>query len=569
MRNKSLASIVLQFITFCYLLVLVPSCSKQESTINIAPGVTLNKALIEKIAADPDFVPLTYMLNKKYLKLRVAAYAKDSADVQGTVKQITRVYDYYYHYAFKLQEKYKLQNTVAYIQAAYNISKDAKKLDFNTPLKQVLANKKKAVTSGVVSSETSRVIVVQCPSGTLFNPNTIMCDWPENVPEGSTPYFLMDGETGQIMELPNVTVYGTGNCYKKYRGLFDGMEEQYACGWQSVFGNNSQSPFFDYEEFMRDNKTSENCDDNAMLYLFDVYTAQHSLDCEEEDDDGSGGGTYLSSTTAILQRKLNLSSFEALWLENNPSDASELLTYIQNTNRSEANAIATEHLNAMINNPDYLSFVRNHQNTGSPGMVWWEDAVWLDNPQNFSFDITNAPAFEELNAQEVILVALYPIQAYSIKLNIPVSIEFAQNSGLPGPLNGKQDAFRHAFFNAINTRDVPARLIGPGATSGSNIVRLFAAAHESSTPSQLNLEKQMDLFNNEVGISYCWNCWTTSNNNIRNAILTKLNNGELRYLVPLLEPSQDPNFSGTGGTDNPRTATHGITTNTSLKPTNQ
>lgn len=52
-------------------------------------------------------------------------------------------------------------------------------------------------------------------------------------------------------------------------------------------------------------------------------------------------------------------------------------------------------------------------------------------------------------------------------------------------------------------------------------------------------------------------------------VLTKLTNGELRYLKPVLSPSQDPNFWGANGVNNPLTATHGITNSTQLTPTNQ
>lgn len=61
----------------------------------------------------------------------------------------------------------------------------------------------------------------------------------------------------------------------------------------------------------------------------------------------------------------------------------------------------------------------------------------------------------------------------------------------------------------------------------------------------------------------------TSNSHLSSDVLIKLTKGELRYLKPLLSPSQDPNFWGANGVSNPLTATHGITTATQLKPTNQ
>ena len=97
------------------------------------------------------------------------------------------------------------------------------------------------------------------------------------------------------------------------------------------------------------------------------------------------------------------------------------------------------------------------------------------------------------------------------------------------------------------------------------IVRLFANAHESEVPSQLSKEKEMDVFNNDVGINYCWNCFFTSDQDIADAIRDKLLNGELRYLSPLNH--SDPYWNiGPDGTR--KTATNGITTSTVLTPTN-
>jgi hypothetical protein len=103
----------------------------------------------------------------------------------------------------------------------------------------------------------------------------------------------------------------------------------------------------------------------------------------------------------------------------------------------------------------------------------------------------------------------------------------------------------------------------------SNIVLQFANAHESEVPSALNLEKDMDLFNNSVGINYCLNCWTTSNSSIASAILTKLNNGDLRYIKPLdfvASPTYDANRDGIQDCS---TCLNGILPSSVLKPTNQ
>lgn len=235
----------------------------------------------------------------------------------------------------------------------------------------------------------------------------------------------------------------------------------------------------------------------------------------------------------------------------------------------------------MITDIEYYNFVQNHIQTGNAGLVWWTDLVWIANPNNFNLDITRATdQIGQLTAEEIALSAIYPVQAFIIRNNITIAFAMSGSRIPTGTgLNDKRDAFRHAFFQAINTRDVPGRIF-PNPISGSAIVTLFANAHESEVPTQLQLEKEMDLFNNNIGISYCWNCWVTSNNSIADALMVKLNNGELRYLRPiwgakfkttgeLINPNGDPNFWGPNGSNVPSLATHGIIPSTQITPTNQ
>lgn len=285
---------------------------------------------------------------------------------------------------------------------------------------------------------------------------------------------------------------------------------------------------------------------------------------------GEGGGNGNTGIIGFLSYNLNLTQDRINFLTNNPSLQDELYHYIIDNNTTEAKAIAREHIDRMMNDPSYLQFVAEHLNSGTPNTVWWMDDTWLNVASNFNLDITRANnQYDKLTAQEKALIAVFPVQAYVIKQNVQPAFTMSDSRmGTSGGLNDKKDAFRHAFFQAINTRDVPARL-APTYISGSAIVTLFATAHESEVPSQLNLEKQMDLFNNEVGISYCWNCWTTSNNSIADAIMDKLNNGELKYIKPLnfaFSPYFDAN--GDGVQDCP-TCLNGILSTSILTPTNQ
>ncbi|NJB38207.1 DUF6973 domain-containing protein, partial [Croceivirga sp. JEA036] len=92
--------------------------------------------------------------------------------------------------------------------------------------------------------------------------------------------------------------------------------------------------------------------------------------------------------------------------------------------------------------------------------------------------------------------------------------------------NGKGDAFRHAYFNALN-----AILLGV------TLAKDLATAHEDKpAPSNYpnySKEVQMDLFNNEVGRNK--RTWFTDGfNSLVESISAAMVNGELRYLSHLL-----------------------------------
>jgi len=192
---------------------------------------------------------------------------------------------------------------------------------------------------------------------------------------------------------------------------------------------------------------------------------------------------------------------------------------------------------------------------------WWKDDSWLDD--NFSLDPYDK--YKKLTAAERALVKRFPGQAIIINLNKDKAFE-ETNRLFPTSLqlNDKADAFRHAFFNALNDRD-----LGDEPITFTSIAKLFSDAHETETPSQLILEVQMDLWNNTVGqrIGNSVLNIFASDEDISNQILQQLNNGELRYLNPIW--FKDKNFWGKNGIEDVLTATHGITANTMLTPTNQ
>lgn len=149
---------------------------------------------------------------------------------------------------------------------------------------------------------------------------------------------------------------------------------------------------------------------------------------------------------------------------------------------------------------------------------WWDDEAWLD--ENFTLN----GEIGSLTLNEKALIALYPITALRIRTNAGTAQAMTVSKMGMNGRNDKSDAFRHAFFQAINTRDV-----------GSAKTLLFSNAHESETPTELLLEKEMDLFNNAVGIEVGYGTIPIINGDagLATKVMEKLTTGKLIYLAPL------------------------------------
>ena len=274
-----------------------------------------------------------------------------------------------------------------------------------------------------------------------------------------------------------------------------------------------------------------------------------------------------------MANALNLDFSTSFWLEHHKELSDNIWNWLSNVTSTlsvdKIQEIAKQHIQQLIKDPEYLEFV-NIYNFNNDGM-WWDNNVWLDNPNNFNFDIDHhqGQEYDHLTVAEKALIVEFPIQAYIEKENVTTAVDKSQEIMGDGDyqgLNDKKDAFRHSFFNAINTRDVPPSIFPP--LLPSTIVRAFGIAHESETPPQLILEKQMDLHNNDIGIDYCWDCipGATPNSTIAYDLHTFLTNGAMYYLKPI--DLLGLNYWGANGENDPKTAIHGITSSTSLTPTN-
>lgn len=194
---------------------------------------------------------------------------------------------------------------------------------------------------------------------------------------------------------------------------------------------------------------------------------------------------------------------------------------------------------------------------------WWLDDEWLD--ENFSLAI-DEDYDVQLTPEEKRLIKMYPAQAILIKENKDRAIEETRLRFGSNGLNDKSDAFRHAFFNAINERDC-----GKDPNSRESIAKMFSDAHESEVPPELILEKQMDLFNNAVGhdIGNVMFPIFTSDASLSEATMNKLSGGELRYLQPLDKTISPPFDLNRDGIQDCPVCLNGIISATKLTPTNQ
>ena len=286
----------------------------------------------------------------------------------------------------------------------------------------------------------------------------------------------------------------------------------------------------------------------------------------------SGGGSGTSGTTLAdwVINQLGIVDWSvSFWLQTNPTRSDEIYNYLNNSNVANKNEIALSHIQTMISDPDYLLFVNDYANNNPNQGMWWENGAWLSDPNNFSIDIDyNGAELKGTNAAERQFIYYHPMEALSINKNADKAILRAQArypSGYPYFLNDKSDAFRHAYWMALNERDCGVD------GNGVSLAYQFGVAHESETPTPLLLEKQMDLHNNNWGIDVIYSHPLLYDDiDIENQVVVYLQNGILKYLKPLdfvNSPRYDVNVDGIPDCS---TCLDGMTPGvTSLIPTNQ
>jgi hypothetical protein len=279
-----------------------------------------------------------------------------------------------------------------------------------------------------------------------------------------------------------------------------------------------------------------------------------SSDPNNVNDPGGNNATHLVVDYDYLEAELNLSDAAFDWLWYNTFEAAQLYDYLKTSTAAGKINIAKTHVDNILADTDYESFVKGHTSTGNQLTVWWQDETWLKLHFGLGVDRDdlNRP-LKDITPEELALTFQYPDAAFKINRNAgKAQAETMSRFGENG-LNNKSDAFRHTFWLAINTKSV-----------GGFLAFAFSDAHETDTPAKFQLEKQMDLHNNAIGVGLCPQPALTVAHLAQSA-WQAVQDGTCWYLSPI-DYSPTSCFWGCPG--NP-TGTHGITPSTIIKPTNQ
>jgi RHS repeat-associated protein len=136
---------------------------------------------------------------------------------------------------------------------------------------------------------------------------------------------------------------------------------------------------------------------------------------------------------------------------------------------------------------------------------------------------------EEARPEEIAYALLNPLDALQVDANRQKAVTAAQNSGLPNARDGQQDAFRHAFWNALNSRDIGAGNAEPFATIHET--GMTNPANDPSNPSYDPIAIQMDLFNNAIGRKIGALNPNATDEELAALVMQALANGELKVVT--------------------------------------
>lgn len=176
-------------------------------------------------------------------------------------------------------------------------------------------------------------------------------------------------------------------------------------------------------------------------------------------------------------------------------------------------------MNILINSdfiePDFTASDYPGKDQGLP-FEWWKDQNYMQN--NFAVNGVIP------NEHELLLFAILPTPITLMHIQnsntaLDKAVELVNDGTLTGIADGKADAFRHGFWNALGTVEF-----------GSDLMKILADAHEKG---EVGISVDMDLFNNNIGriIGTGLDPFFESDEVVEQAILDAMALGELVYIV--------------------------------------
>lgn len=217
-------------------------------------------------------------------------------------------------------------------------------------------------------------------------------------------------------------------------------------------------------------------------------------------------------------------------LQNSPVTWQQFQKWFTNPNIDSA--ISTATLTHLV---ETSHVIPNYKINDYPGMNdsipfgWWNDDLWMKN----NMRVDDLKPTEEPNLTELMLFSIYKYEAILHVKNSKNAWNTAQELVTNGTYtrihNGKADAFRHTFWNALDASDF-----------GNKITLLFTKAHKIGSGNH-HLEKEMDLHNNnkgaEIGENYTI---TTPSSVIKTAVINNMAlTTNIKYLNPLANHDGD------------------------------
>ena len=193
------------------------------------------------------------------------------------------------------------------------------------------------------------------------------------------------------------------------------------------------------------------------------------------------------------------------------------------TNREENQSIIIER-GGVLTEDDFCEIYNIYETNLAKGIQLTDNEILTllvkkindkeNQPSTYAYNILGKNATKE----ELLLVAKYPTQSVKIFNNSSTASNTASSLYKAETLYlGNGDAFRHAYWNALNLKSV-----------GADIAKAFANAHESETPE--GNDKTMDLRNNTVGRNIGRIYSNSSNATIKNKVIEAVNQGRLYRL---------------------------------------